>query len=57
MSDVKPFDKQGLLDALEKAAESDDTEEAHGDADDALIDYINDKDISEAYHKIPKWYA
>lgn len=54
---VKPFDKQGLLDALEKAKNNSDQEEAHIDADDALIDYINDKDIAAAYAQIDKWYA
>jgi hypothetical protein len=29
----------------------------HGDADKALIDYINDEDIKTAYKALKKWYA
>ena len=34
-----------------------DAEEWHIDADDALLAYINDPEISEAYRAIKKWYA
>lgn len=35
----------------------DDAEVAHADADAALIAYINDPEITEAYASAPKWYA
>lgn len=34
-----------------------DTEMNHYDADAALIDYIDDPEIAEAYDDIGKWYA
>ncbi len=32
-------------------------ESGHREADKALLDYINDPEIREAYERIPKWYA
>jgi hypothetical protein len=29
----------------------------HGDADDLLLEYINDGEVDEAYQAIEKWYA
>jgi len=49
--------KQGLLDLLEKESHNGDYEVAHGRADDALVEYINDAEITEAYGKVGKWYA
>lgn len=49
--------KEELLKKLSDCAESDDTEAAHGDADDALIAYINDAEIATAYGMVHKWYA
>ena len=37
--------------------EDGDTESIHMEADAALLDYINDKDITKAFHAIYKWYA
>ena len=34
-----------------------DQEWVHMEADDALIAYINDPEITEAYNNIGKWYA
>lgn len=34
-----------------------DEEVAHADADKALLDYIDDPEITKAYEAIPKWYA
>jgi len=34
-----------------------DPEAAHGRADDALLEYINDKDITNAFSNVNKWYA
>ncbi len=49
--------KEELLERLKQSANSDDTEGAHSDADDDLIAYINDEDITKAYNEVPKWYA
>lgn len=49
--------KEVLLDKLRELASSSDLESAHSDADDLLIDFINDSEIRKAYDKIDKWYA
>lgn len=49
--------KDELIAKLKECATNDDTEVAHSDADDFLIEYINDPDIEAAYHSINKWYA
>ena len=50
--------KQELLDLLARAKECDgDPEAAHGMADDALINFINDPDVATAFDSINKWYA
>jgi hypothetical protein len=46
-----------LLAILKECAADDDAEMAHGRADDALIDYINDPEIAAVYESIEKWYA
>lgn len=49
--------KDELLQILSASAKNDDTEDAHADADNALIVYIADKDITKAYEEIHKWYS
>jgi len=49
--------KKELLKILKRALRSMDQESAHVDADEAIIKFINDPEISEAYYAIPKWYA
>ena len=34
-----------------------DPEERHIEADEALLTFINDPDVSAAFHEIDKWYA
>jgi hypothetical protein len=46
-----------LLTKLRELAKGGDTEAVHCDADDLLIEYINDPEIEEAYNAVPKWYA
>lgn len=48
--------KQELIDKLSLLHTGDD-ERDHINADDLLLEYINDKDISEAFECIEKWYA
>ena len=49
--------KDELLAILQRCGKTSDWEAAHGDADDALIAYINDLAIAEAYRAVGKWYA
>ena len=49
--------KEELLQKLKECAEDSDTEQRHIDADNALLDYINDPAVTEAFRKLPKWYA
>lgn len=43
--------------AIRCEEDTDDTEIQHGEADDLLIKYIDDDEITEAYDAIHKWYA
>lgn len=55
-----PDPRAALLDALKAAAENADTtdiEIVHGNADAALLAYINDPEVTAAYEAVPKWYA
>ena len=54
------------LKEFQTLSKSNDIEEAHGGADDLLVELVSDlsnelhldcKDVLEAYHKIPKYYA
>lgn len=49
--------RKQLLKILKEINEIADTEEGHIKADRALIDFINDAEIAEAFEKINKWYA
>lgn len=54
------MDKTELLIMLEECAvlsDQYDEEIAHQDADDALLAYINDAEITEAFKAIRKWYC
>jgi len=49
--------KQELVEKLKSLQGDTDCEIAHGEADDLLLEFIDDKDVSEAFDKIDKWYA
>lgn len=51
------MNKKELITKLKELAEDLDYEYAHGEADNLLIEYINDKEIKEAFDKVGKWYA
>lgn len=53
----QPLKKDDLIEILKDLAKSDDYELTHGLADSALVKYINDNEIEEAYANIGKWYA
>jgi len=54
-----PNRRKAIIVRLEAAAELSETdpEAAHSDADDILLELIDDEEIVEAYGKIKKWYA
>lgn len=51
--------KQELIEKLKQIAHEHegDPEVAHIEADNALLEYINDMEIIEAFDSIAKWYA
>ena len=49
--------KEKLLLKLKECQENDDREYAHVDADMALLEYINDQDIINAFTALTRWYA
>jgi hypothetical protein len=49
--------KEQLLAKLKECAYMDDPERAHGEADDALLEYINDAEITAVFNAFDKWYA
>ena len=50
-------DKNELLRKLKLLEKDGDTETAHATADDLLLEWIDDPEITEAYNRIDKWYA
>lgn len=57
---IKPSDfneKRGrLIDLLAKIEKEDESDVRHEKADRALLEYINDELIREAFDRIKKWY-
>lgn len=51
------MNKEELLDKLKELEGDGDEEKAHVLADRALLEYINDPDIQEAYQNVPKFYG
>ncbi len=49
--------KERCLDMLAECARNGDTEGAHCDADQALLDFIADPEIEKAWLAVDKWYA
>lgn len=49
--------RQRLLRDLNRLSKDWDAEVTHGRADDLIISYIDDKTITRAYDRIPKYYA
>jgi hypothetical protein len=56
MSDER-LTKDELLKRLASLASDWDTEMAHYKADELLLAYINDAEITQAFEAIDKWYA
>ncbi len=57
MSNESSERREILLKRLGECADNHDAECAHADADEALLDYINDPEITAAWQKVEKWYA
>jgi hypothetical protein len=55
--DLTNITKEELLEELKKLQDGDDKETDHIEADKLLLRYIYDKDITEEYTKIAKWYS
>ena len=53
------IDKEKLINKLKKLSRyvDRDFEYTHIKADELLIDYINDKEIKEAFDNVGKWYS
>jgi len=49
--------KELLLKRLSKCKDNNDHHKGHEEADEALLEYINDEDITEAFDDIIKWYS
>ena len=50
------MNKEELLELL-RSLKGADEEAEHSSADIALLEYIDDKEISEAFDNVKKWYA
>lgn len=53
----QPLKRDDLIEILKDLAKDDDYEVTHSLADLALVKYINDNEIEEAYDSVGKWYA
>ena len=51
------MDKDELLRELKKLAKLGDPEMAHGEADDLLLAYIDNSEVTKAFNDIEMWYA
>lgn len=54
-----PDRRKALLERLRAAAETSqgDAEGGHSDADQILLDWIDDPEVEELYGKVKKWYG
>jgi len=48
--------KQELLEILRRLSDEDPVT-GHREADTALLDYIGDEEIREAFENVPRWYS
>jgi hypothetical protein len=49
--------KEELVTQLKNLSKINDVEQAHVLADRLLLEYINNTEVKEAFHKIEKWYT
>lgn len=53
---MEKISKKKLIEIL-KDSQNGNYEDAHSSADSALLDYINDKEITEAFNSVERWYT
>jgi hypothetical protein len=49
--------RERLIQLLNQCSLNRNAEEAHLEADQWLLEYINDTEVSKAFAKVPKWYS
>jgi hypothetical protein len=54
---TRPNEARERLLKILRECQNSDPEGGHLEADDALLDYIGDDEIREAFERIRKWYA
>lgn len=47
----------GLIDILKQLVDNGDIEMRHVHADEALLQYINNEEVTKLYNNLYKWYA
>ena len=60
MKSKKKFDSRYYMNQLQEQQQSDDTEKAHGEADNILCNILIELGLSEIvaeYEKVTKWYS
>jgi hypothetical protein len=54
---VEAGNRQALLDVLRGCSYDGDPENAHFEADKALLEFIGDEEVTKLYERITRWYA
>ena len=57
MTKEELIEKLKAIEGKHKTERFYDSENGHVEADDLLIEYINDKEIADAFEEVSKWYA
>ena len=48
---------EDLIKKLKELQQMDDIEQRHSEMDDALLEHINDDEVTEIFNSTPMWYA
>ena len=56
-SKISRADLLAALKELSQEGYNSDVEAVHAEADELLLNYINDSEIEKAFDEVPKWYA
>ena len=57
MEKIKKITKKELMAKLKELQQSDDHEASHIEADNLLLQFIGDKDITQEFNKLETWCA
>lgn len=49
--------KSDLIEQLKELHDTDDPESAHYEAEQLLLAFIDDEEVTKAFGAVPKWYA